>query len=143
MLDECIEPGELASARGRRSAYRSVLAGIVESVGVERAARESGVDADRLAGLGTTGSDPLTLADAAAVLALSDSWPGRAVVERELRDDLVVGMSNAALDAATVARAAGPGVDAETIRAAVDGSRDLPLPAYARIRHVVATEGRE
>lgn len=140
VLDERIDPGETASARGLRSAYRAALGEVVEAVGPERAARESGVDAGKLAGLGSAGGAEFTLREAAAILALSEGWPDAATVERELRDDLLVGMSNAAVDAAELARDAGTRLDAAGIRSAVEDDRDLPLSAYARLRHHLAAE---
>lgn len=140
MLDDRVDPGGTASAAGLHAAYRAVLAEVVEAVGPERVARETGVSADGLARLGSADGPELTLSEAAAVLGCSPDRPAAATVERELRDDLVVGMAGAARDAAAVAGAAGPDLDADAVRAVVDGSRDLSLREYAQVRHHLARE---
>lgn len=139
VLSDRIDPAEFASARGLRSAYRAALADAVAAAGRDRAVR-AGVASETLTALESAEAAGPTLTEAAVLLSLTDGWPDRETVERELRDDLLVGMSDAVLDAAAAARLAGPRLDAGAVRAAVDGDRDLTLAEYAQLRFAVASE---
>lgn len=139
LYDEIADP-ESTTPRELRTAYEAELADVVETVGVETAAEDTGVDADRLAALVAGESPEFTVEEAAAVLALSEAYPDAEGVVLELRDHLMLEMSSAVLDVEAVEVGVDADLDARQIQQKIEGRAPMTLDEYARIHHFVASE---
>ncbi|MFB6138295.1 MAG: DUF5791 family protein [Halobacteriaceae archaeon] len=127
-------PGELLAD------YRRRLAAVVDDPSAVAAA--TGLAESRLAAAadGDPSDPPLTVAEAAAVLATDDRYPDAEAIELEVRDALLLEMSTAVLDVEAVA-AAVDGLDATAVHQKIEGRRDMTLSEYARVKHAVASGG--
>lgn len=119
-----------------------ILGTVVEDVGPERAGDQTRIESARLRALVALAdeirSDPvdgMTLADAAAILALSSPFPP-AEVRGRLRDDLLVAMSREPTDLRSLAGRYDLG-DPSDLRARIEGEKPLSLREYARLRVAV------
>lgn len=130
-------PAELAAE------YRAAVGAIVDAVGVETVAERTDVAPERLRSVaaGEVADPPLTVAEAAAVLATGSEYPDAETIELEVRDALLLGMSTAVLDVDAVA-AEIDGLDATAVHQRIEGRQPTTLAEYAEIRHVIATAGR-
>lgn len=116
-----------------QSAYEAALAVTVEGVGIETAAAETGLDRETLAALVDGGAPELTLAEAAAILALDDDRPPADAIEAEARDILLMGMSTAVLDVEALAAGINDAMEPKEIQAKVEGRYPLTLGEYATL----------
>jgi len=124
------EAGEQSPA-SLQSAYEAALAEAVRSVGIETAAAETELDREALAALVDGDAPELTLAEAAAILALDDGRPPADAVEAEARDILLMGMSTAVLDVEALAAGIDDAMDPKEIQQKVEGRYPLTLGEYA------------
>ncbi|MFB6142084.1 MAG: DUF5791 family protein [Halorientalis sp.] len=138
LRDEFEAPGETSPEELRR-AYERVLAEVVESVGVERVASESGVDEDTLAALQDGESPTLTLAEATAILAADSAYPDAEFLLADARDILLLGMSTAVLDVDAVESGLNAEMEAKEIQQKVEGRQPLTLAEYARLHKFIAS----
>lgn len=120
-----------------RTAYERLVAEAVESVGVETAAAETGIDAGTVRGVVDGDSPELTLDEAAALLGLSDAYPDADAVESEARDVLLLGMTTAVLDVDRLASELGGSMDPKEIQQKVEGRYPLTLSEYAELHHTI------
>lgn len=118
-----------------------VLAGIVDSQGVDSVAEHTDLDRVVLESLADDGGetspvgDPLSLETAAAILATASTFSATEVRAR-IRDHLILQMSRDPVDAESLAAEYGFG-DATELRAKIEGDRPLTLREYARLRVAV------
>lgn len=140
MLRDAVEsPGERSPDELRR-AYDELLAEVVRSVGTASVAEFSGVDEGRLEALLAGESPPLTVAEAAAILAADDDRPDADAIAAEARDILLMGMSIAVLDVETLASGINDRMEPKEIQRKVEGRQPMDLDEYALLHSHI--EGR-
>lgn len=140
MLIDPIDAPDDRSAADLRREYESDLAAVVESVGVEAAAEETGIPVATLTAL-VDGDDPdLSLDDACAIVALTEEWPDADAVRLEVRDRIMLGMSSAILDVDGLERETDLGLEARDIQAKIEGRQPMSLAEYATIVLVIERE---
>jgi len=120
-----------------RAEYEALLADAVETVGIEQASEETGLDGERLQQLLDGGSPTLTLTEAAAILALDDERPPADAVEAEARDILLMGMSTAVLDVEALAAGIDDAMEPKEIQQKVEGRHPLTLGEYATLHQYI------
>jgi hypothetical protein len=119
--------------------YRRELGDVIETVGVETVARETGIARERLALL--PAEDPgLTLADAAAILSTAPDRPDAGSIRQEVRDHLLLTMSSAVVDVDALATAMGGDLEPRDYQQMIEGTMAMPLAEYARIRYYLETK---
>ncbi|MEF8831550.1 MAG: DUF5791 family protein [Halobacteriales archaeon] len=132
MLQDLVEsPGD-AAPEDLLETYRRELADVVESVGVETAAGETGVSEATLADLRADGA-ALDLADAAAVLALDPAQPNADAIRREALDDLLLGMTTAVLDVETLAANLALDLSPRELQQRIEGRAPMTLAEYVHV----------
>ena len=131
MLRDAVDsPGE-RSPEQLREAYDQLLVETVRSVGADRVAADSGVAETHLDALLSGASPPLTLDQAAAILAADTDRPDADTLATEARDILLMGMSMAVLDVEALASGIDDQMDPKEIQQKVEGRHPMPLDEYA------------
>jgi hypothetical protein len=129
MLHDIDGAGDLAPEQ-LRARYDERLRAVIEEQGVETVADESGVGVTPLA----EGDSPeLTLEDAAAILAVSESEPDADAIITETRDHLLMGMTTAVLDVEAVESGIEGAFDAREIQQKIEGRLPMTLDELAMI----------
>lgn len=138
MLRDAVEsPGE-HSPGGLRRAYDELLADTVRAVGVATVADRSGVGSDRLDALRREESPPLTVREAATILAADPDRPDADTLAAEARDILLIEMSTAVLDVETLAATIDGDRDPKTLQQKIEGRQSLSLGEYALLYSHIA-----
>lgn len=140
MLLDPIDTPEDLTAEDLHEAYLDALGDIVADVGVEEAARQTDLGADLLDALIAGDRPDLSLDDACAILALTESWPDAKGVRLEIRDSIMLGMSSAVLDVDTLERELNGDLDAKTIQQKIEGRRPMSLAEYAAVALIIERE---
>lgn len=140
MFQQLVEsPGEEAPS-ALHDAFRAELAGVVDDVGVETAAAETGLDEAVLSDL--SAADGLRLADAAAVLSLEDGRPDAAAIQQESLDHVLLGMTTAVLDVDAVAANVDLELSPTEVQQRIEGRTEMTLWEYAHVLGFVESEKR-
>jgi hypothetical protein len=138
MLRGAFEDAADLSPTELRSAYREKLAATIEVEGRDAVAAESGVDEGVLAAIEAGESPELTLADAAAILAVDPERPDADAIAAEARDILLVGMTTAVLDVERLASALGGALEPKELQQKVEGRAPMTLREYALVHGYLA-----
>ncbi len=125
-----------------RERYERELAGIVEGSGVAEAAGRTGIGRERLEELVAGESPDLTTEEAAAILALSEGEPTAEIVEAEMQDRLLMGMTTAVLDVDTLAANLEIDLDGKEVQQKVEGRAPTSLGEYAHLRYTIEDRTR-
>lgn len=139
LTEEIPDPAATDPAALRRQ-YESDLAAVVDRVGTDAAADETGIPAERLESL-EEGAD-LTVEEAAAVVALAEDTPDAETVRLEVQDHLMLAMSSAVMDVDAVAASVDGDLDPRDVQQKVEGRQPMTLAEYTQIRHAIAAEGQ-
>lgn len=139
LTDEIADP-DAVTPEELRGEYLLTLAAVVESVGVETAAEQSGVGVERLEALLAGESLTFTLEEAAAILATSDDWPAAEDIVLEVRDHVMLQMSSAVMDVDALAAGLDADLDPKEIQQKIEGRQPMTLAEYARIYRHIASE---
>ena len=137
LYDEVDDPEE-TSPEQLRADYEAKLADVITAEGVDAAADASGVDRETVAALADGESPRVTVAEAAAILALDDDAPDADAVKLETRDHLLMGMTTAVLDVDKIA-AEMDDMDSKEIQQKIEGRMEMSLEEYARLHHFIAS----
>ncbi|WP_117592226.1 DUF5791 family protein [Haloprofundus halophilus] len=137
LYDAAENPGSLTPDE-LRAAYDSQLAAVVDAVGVEAVAAESGVDHDRVAALTDGDSPDLTLEEAAGILAAGDGYPDREAIVLELRDHLLMGMTTGVLDVDTIASDIDADLTGQEVQQALEGRIPFSLDELSAVHQFIA-----
>ncbi|QCJ47563.1 DUF5791 family protein [Haloprofundus sp. MHR1] len=137
LYDAAENPGSLTPDE-LRAAYDSQLAAVVDAVGVEAVAAESGVDCDRVAALTDGDSPDLTLEEAAGILAAGDGYPDREAIVLELRDHLLMGMTTGVLDVDTIASDIDADLTGQEVQQALEGRIPFSLDDLSAVHQFIA-----
>ncbi|MFB6155507.1 MAG: DUF5791 family protein [Haloferacaceae archaeon] len=141
MLYDAVEDPGSHSADELLAAYATELRGVVDRLGVERTAAESGVDEATLRDLEDGDVPDLTLAAAAAILAADDETRRSDDVAAEVRDHLLLGMTTAVLDVDTIAANVDVDFDGKEVQQALEGRMPVTLSQLAALQAFV--DGRK
>lgn len=137
MLETEVDAAAAGTAADLRATYERLLGEVVEEVGADTVAAETGLASETVDRIAAGEAGDLTLSDAAAVLALSPSRPDAQTIVQEARDALLLGMSVAVVDVDAVASNLDGDLDAKEIQAKIEGRQPMTLAEYARIQHFV------
>lgn len=138
---------EVADAPGEKTgeelyaAYVARLATVVESVGVETAAAESGVDEATLRALADGEAPDLELEAAAAILALDVDASAEDVAVLS-RDALLLGMTNAVYDVESLAAELDGELEPREIQSKVEGRFPMTLREFALLHATIQARTR-
>jgi hypothetical protein len=132
MLHDVDSAGDL-SPDGLRARYDQRLRSVIEEHGVETVVDEAGVASDPVAALAEDDSPALTLEEAAAILATSETEPDAEAIVLETRDHLLMGMTTAVLDVEAVESGIDGALDAREIQQKIEGRLPMNLDELATI----------
>ena len=121
--------------------YGDRLATTLEAAGIDTAAEKTELDDEQLSAVADGDVDALSLTDAAAILALSESTPDSEAIVLETRDHLLMGMTTAVLDVDAVAAELDVDLTGQEVQQAIEGRATLTLTELAAIQAVI--DGRE
>lgn len=140
MLRDAVDaPGEY-TPEALRAAYDDRLVKTIGRVGRDVAVSDSGVDEERVAALLDGKSPPLTLAEAASLLAIDPDLPDAGAIEAEARDILLMGMSMAVLDVEAVASGIDDEMEPTEIQQKVEGRASMDLDEYALLHSYIDSQ---
>lgn len=142
MLYRDLDGSEAESPEDLREQYEAELAEVVESVGVETAAEETGIETDRLEALVAGESPELTVEEACDILALSEDEPDAEIVRAEVEDRLLLGMTTAVLDVDTIAANLDSDLSGKEVHQRVEGRAPMTLAEYAEIHQFIGERKR-
>ena len=137
LYDAAEEPATL-TPEALREAYEAQLRAVVTDVGVETVAAESGVDAETVEALAAGPTPELSVADAAAILALDEGRPDAEAIVLELRDHLLMAMTTGVVDVDTIAANVDLGLTGQEIQQALEGRTTMTLEQLAAIQQFLA-----
>ncbi|RLM94449.1 hypothetical protein D3D02_00220 [Halobellus sp. Atlit-38R] len=137
LYDAAEEPATL-TPEALREAYEAQLRAVVTDVGVETAAADSGVDADTVEALADGTVPDLSVADAAAILALDEARPDAEAIVLELRDHLLMAMTTGVVDVDTIAANVDLGLSGQEVQQALEGRTTMTLEQLAAIQQFLA-----
>lgn len=138
MLLADIDDLDATSPAELRAEYERHLASIVSEQGVSSVAESTSLDESTLNDLVDGESPPLSLEEAASILACTDSWPDAETVMLELRDTLMLRMSSAVMDVDALSVAIEADLDATAIQQRIEGRHRMTLGEYAQVVHAIA-----
>jgi len=139
MLQNAAESLSEPTPSALQAGYFEQLHTVVESVGTDQVAAESGLDAERIDALAAGEEPTLTAKEAAAVLAVDDANPDAEAIVFELRDHLLMGMTTAVLDVDTIAANAETDLTGQEIQQAIEGRAEMTLAQLAALQAVIET----
>lgn len=137
LYDAVDDPGE-RSPEAVREAYEAQLRGVVDAVGSETAAAESGVAPDRIGAIEDGSVPDLRVEDAAAILAVDDGRPDAESIVLELRDHLLMAMTTGVVDVDTLAANVDLDLSGQEVQQALEGRTEMTLEQLAAIHHFLA-----
>ncbi len=137
LYDAADDPGELPPET-LRQAYETQLRSVVDAVGAETAAAESGVDPDRIRAIENGPVPDLRVEDAAAVLALDGDRPDAESIVLELRDHLLMAMTTGVVDVDTLAANVDLDLSGQEVQQALEGRTEMTLAQLAAIHQFLA-----
>lgn len=141
MLHDIDDAGDL-SADELRTRYDERLREAIDERGVETVAEEADVPHESVAALADGDSPDITVEDAAAILATSESEPGTEAIVLEARDHLLMGMSTAVLDVEAVESGIDGALDAREIQQKIEGRLPMSLDEFAMIHGYIESRSR-
>lgn len=137
MLHDIERAGEL-TADELRARYDDRLCAAIDERGIETVETETGIE--NTTALADGDSPELTLEDAAAILATSESEPDADAIVAEMRDHLLIGMSSAVLDVEAVESGIDGAFDAREIQQKIEGRIPLTLDELAMIHGYIESQ---
>ncbi|MEE6211231.1 DUF5791 family protein [Salarchaeum sp. III] len=140
MLTDTISEPESVSADEVFAEYEAALLAVIETRGVDAVAADTTLSADRVADIESGDGDPVTVAEAAELLALTDDWPDAETVRLELQDHVMLQMSSAVVDVDSLADGIDAALDPKEVQQKVEGRQPMTLREYAEIHHYLAVE---
>lgn len=141
MFNEAVEDPGTHTPADLYAAYEAMLVEAVESVGVERAVAESGVEESTVEALLAGESPELTLEEGAALLALDVEASAEDVVAIS-RDALLMGMTTAVVDVDSLSAGIDGEMSGREIQAKVEGRFPITLREFARIHQFLDERSR-
>jgi len=137
MLHEVADEVSDPTPSALQTAYEDRLRKTVTTVGHEKVIAGTDVDAERLDALAEGDSPPVTVEEAASILALDDGMPDVDAIVFELRDHLLMGMTTSVLDVDTIAANIETDLTAQEVQQAIEGRTEMTLAQLAAIQSVI------
>ncbi|MFC6975584.1 DUF5791 family protein [Halomicroarcula sp. GCM10025709] len=122
------------------AAYESLLTATIETAGVDAVAAQTGLDRDVIEAIADGEAADVTLADAAAVLAIDPDRPDAGAIEAEARDILLMGMTTAVMDVESLASGIDSELDPKEIQQKIEGRYPVTLAEYARLHQYIESQ---
>jgi hypothetical protein len=141
LYDAADDPGELPP-EALREAYETQLRSVVDAVGAETAATESGVDPDRIRALEDGSVPDMAVDDAAAILAVDGDRPDAESIVLELRDHLLMAMTTGVVDVDTLAANIDLDLSGQEVQQALEGRTEMTLEQLAALHRFLAARNR-
>ncbi|WP_435186159.1 DUF5791 family protein [Halobellus sp. EA9] len=138
MLYDAASDPAARSPPALREAYEEQLRAVVDDVGVEAAAAESGVDREAVKSVADGPAPDLRVEDAAALLALDDGRPDAETIVLELQDHLLMAMTTGVVDVDTIASNVDLDLSGQEIQQAIEGRTSMTLAQLAAIQQFLA-----
>jgi hypothetical protein len=135
------EAGDTSTA-DLEAAYRRLLAETVDAVGLKVVRERSGLPSSTVEAVAAGESEPLTLTDAAAILAADPERPDAETLAAEARDILLLGMTTAVLDVESLASELDDALEPKEIQQMVEGRHPMTLAEYALVHHHIERRTR-
>jgi hypothetical protein len=137
MLYRDLDGSEAESPDDLRKQYERELAEVVETVGIESAAEEIGIESDTLQAFVAGESPEITVEEACDILALDPEEPDAEIVRAEIEDRLLLGMTTAVLDVDTIAANLDRDLSGKEVHQRVEGRAPMTLEEYAEIHYFI------
>lgn len=142
MLYDAVDDAGDRTPAALRRAYADELAAVVADQGVESVVEATSLDRQTVEAIAAGDQPPLTLEEAAEVLALPDGAPGADDIAWEARDHLLMGMTTGVLDVDTVAAEIDTEFDGKEVQQVVEGRLPMTLDQYAKLHAFIASRQR-
>ena len=124
------------------SAYESVLAATVESVGVETVVESTDLDRETVRAAVDGEAGDCSLADAAAVLATDPERLDAETIQAEAQDILLMGMTTAVMDVESLASGIDSQLEPKEIQQKIEGRYPMTLREYAVLHSYIESQKR-
>ena len=118
--------------------YLETLAESVQTVGIETATAETGIDSDTVETVADGGRPTLTLEEAAELLAVRQDEPDAETIVVEACEHLLLGMSTAVLDVETLAAEVDLDLDPKEIQQKIERRSPMGFEEYVHLQHAIA-----
>ncbi|MFB6089444.1 MAG: DUF5791 family protein [Halobellus sp.] len=138
MLYDAVSDPAAHSTSALREAYEDQLRAVVDDVGAEAAAAESGVDPDVVESVVAGDGHDVRVEDAAALLALDEDRPDAETIVLELQDHLLMAMTTGVVDVDTVASNVDLDLSGQEVQQAIEGRTPMTLAQLAAIQRYLA-----
>jgi hypothetical protein len=138
MLHEAVDEPEALSPQQLRDAYDTELRAVIDARGIEPVATAADMPTETVAALASGDSPSMTLAEAAAILAVDFDDRDADGIVQEVRDYLLMGMTTGVLDVDTIASNVALDLSGQEIQQAIEGRIRMTLDELAAIHGYVA-----
>ena len=125
-----------------RAEYDDDLRAIVEQTGLENAASETDIDAERLETVLDGDSPDLTLEEAAEIQSLGEGDPDPETIVEIACDHLLLGMTTAVLDVDSLASVLEIDRDAKEIQQKIERRAPMSFSEFVYIQHAIVSGKR-
>ncbi|MBX0286103.1 DUF5791 family protein [Haloarcula salinisoli] len=130
------------SPEALRSAYGSVLAETVASVGADTVVDETELDRETVEAVADGEVAQLSLSDAMAVLATDPDQPDADTLQAEAQDILLMGMTTAVMDVEALASGIDSQLEPKEIQQKIEGRYPMTLEEYALLHSYIESQKR-
>ncbi|PSP58021.1 hypothetical protein BRC76_09005 [Halobacteriales archaeon QH_8_67_36] len=124
------------------SAYGSVLAETVASVGADSVVESTGINRETVDAVAEGDVAGLSLDDATAVLATDPDRPDAEALQAEARDILLMGMTTAVMDVESLASGIDSRLEPKEIQQKIEGRYPMTLTEYALLHSYIESQKR-
>jgi len=124
------------------SAYGSVLAETVASVGADSVVESTGINRETVDAVAEGDVAGLSLDDATAVLATDPDRPDAEALQAEARDILLMGMTTAVMDVESLASGIDSRLEPKEIQQKIEGRYPMTLTEYALLHSYIEGQNR-
>lgn len=138
MLHDAVDEPATLSPRQLRDAYDDELRAVIDARGIDAVATATDLSTETVAALANGESPPVTLSEAAAILAVDGDGRDAEAIVQEVRDHLLMGMTTGVLDVDTIASNVELDLSGQEIQQAIEGRTRLTLDELAAIHGYVA-----
>ena len=124
------------------SAYGSVLAETVASVGADSVVESTGINGETVDAVAEGDVAGLSLDDATAVLATDPDRPDAEALQAEAQDILLMGMTTAVMDVESLASGIDSRLEPKEIQQKIEGRYPMTLTEYALLHSYIEGQNR-
>jgi hypothetical protein len=138
MLYDAADEPETLSPDELLATYADELRTVVDALGVDAVVAGTDLDETTVEAIADGDVGELSVEEAAAVLALADSYPDQRGIVLELRDHILMGMTTAVLDVDTIAANIDVDLTGQEVQQAIEGRSRFSLAEFAAIHALIA-----